>query len=99
MVDRCWFHYCKAIQRKARKLKLSKLLRTNRNAKIIQKSMMSLPLLPADRFEEGYESIKVFARKKNYSIALKPYSATFKGIGSIRLVHHQNSIFEDFRRP
>lgn len=25
---------------------------------------MSLPLLPADRFEEGYESIKDFARKK-----------------------------------
>lgn len=60
----CWFHYCKAIQKRSRRLKLKKLVEENENAGKIHKSIMSLPLLPVNQFNTGYQSIIRFARKK-----------------------------------
>lgn len=60
----CWFHYCKAINKRCRKLNMTKFLRNNSNAKRVQKALMSLPLLPADQIIEGYECIKKKARRK-----------------------------------
>lgn len=71
----CWFHYCQAIRKRCRKHNLTKLLKKNRSAKIIQKSIMSLPLLPAELIKEGYDCIKKFARKKRQ---FKRFNALFK---------------------
>lgn len=71
----CWFHFCRAIRKRCQKNNLTKLLRQKRNAQIIQKSMMSIPLLPAERIKEGYDSIKQFARKKKL---FQRFSAVFK---------------------
>lgn len=59
----CWFHFCRAIQRRVRKRRLFKLLKRNRKAKRIYKSLMSLPLLPEEHLVEGYNEIKKLARK------------------------------------
>lgn len=58
----CWYHYCSALLKKSRKLRMSYLINTNPDAKVILKSMMSLPLLSSDRFEEGYAYIKQMAK-------------------------------------
>lgn len=39
----------------------------NKNAKKLHKQLMTLPLLPANKFDEGYESIKRFAIKTKLS--------------------------------
>lgn len=59
----CFFHFCRAILKRCRKLGMVKFLRRNPTGKRIQKSIMSLPLLPADRIMEGYENIKNFTRE------------------------------------
>lgn len=71
----CWFHFCRAIRKRCRKHNLTKLLKKNHSAKIIQKSLMSLPLLPAERIKQGYDCIKKFGQKKRQS---KRFSAVFK---------------------
>lgn len=70
----CWFHYCKAINRRCRKHNMTKLLKKNSGAKKIKKALMSLPLLPEDKIIEGYESIKKLARKKRL---FKRFSSIF----------------------
>lgn len=60
----CWFHYVRAILRRCRKLGMVQLLKKNSNARVIQKNLMSLPLLPSVQIEEGYCFIKKFAQKK-----------------------------------
>lgn len=60
----CWFHFCRAITKRCKKHNLNKLLSTNGNSRIIQKSMMSLSLLPSTEIKNGYNCIKKFARKK-----------------------------------
>lgn len=60
----CWFHYDRAIQRYCRnRPKLRRVLRSNVNARIILKQLLSLPLLPSDKFSEGYDAIRTKARK------------------------------------
>lgn len=54
----CWFHYCKAIRKKSRALGLESLQKKNVNASMISKELMSLPLLPSEKFTEGFEQIK-----------------------------------------
>lgn len=62
-LNSCWFHYIRAIQRRCTKLGMRKLLRNNFNARTVQKQMSSLPLLPYDCIEEGFNIIKEFAKK------------------------------------
>lgn len=59
----CWFHYDRAIQRYCRvRPKLRRVLRFNSNARNILKQLLSLPLLPSDKFAEGYDAITRKAR-------------------------------------
>lgn len=75
----CWFHFCRAISKKSRKLGMSSFLKENRVARIIQKKLMSLPLLPANQIENGYKTIQKFARKRGLS---GRFSKLFKYFGS-----------------
>lgn len=60
----CWFHYDRAIQKYVRKRPtLRNLLKNNADAKAIFKQLLSLPLLPEDKFEEGYNAIREKARQ------------------------------------
>lgn len=59
----CWFHFCRAILKRARKLGMMKLLNRKPKAWIIIRSLMSLALLTADRINEGYKAIKCYANK------------------------------------
>lgn len=70
----CWFHFCKAINKRCRKLNMTKLLKKNSNARKIKKALMSLPLLPEDKIIEGYKTIVKIARKKGL---FKHYSSLF----------------------
>lgn len=74
-INGCWIHYCRAVQRKCRRLGFSKIIKQNGNARVMQKAVMSLPLLPSDRFLEGYKTIKTFASKKRL---LKRFGSFFK---------------------
>lgn len=56
----CWFHLARAVERRYRKLGLSRL----KGGKIIKRMLMSLPLLPADEIEEGFESVIKYSKKK-----------------------------------
>lgn len=60
----CWFHLIRAVIRRANKSGMKHLLMYNDNAKIIMKGLISIPLLPAHRIQEGYECILQFTRKK-----------------------------------
>lgn len=63
----CWFHFSKAILKRCRRLGLSKLIKKNENARVVQKFITSLPLLPPHLFNEGYSCVKSFAAKKRLS--------------------------------
>lgn len=90
----CWFHYCKAINKRYRKLNMAKLLRNNANAKRVQKALMSLPLLPVEQIIEGYECIKKMARRKKL---VKSFTYLFKYFESYWLKQVRNSYrFADF---
>lgn len=73
----CFFHFCQAILRRCRKLGMVRFLKNSENGRRIQKSLMSLPLLPADSIQEGYESIKHFTRENNLWSNFSPLFAYF----------------------
>lgn len=54
----CWFHYCAAIRKKNNELGLRTLIRSNSDAKFVEKSIMSLPLLSPKDILVGFEYIK-----------------------------------------
>lgn len=59
----CWYHYSSALRKKILKLGLHQLFKSNENARKIKKMMMSLPLLPAEHFAEGYQHVQNQARE------------------------------------
>lgn len=60
----CWYHYCAAIRRKVLGLNLYRLIVDSVSAKSIYRKMLSLPLLPSELIQEGYELIKQEAYDK-----------------------------------
>lgn len=55
----CWYHYCASISRKiAKKRQLTAVISENPGASLIRKQIMNLPLLPEDKFYEGYKYIQ-----------------------------------------
>lgn len=54
----CWFHFCNALRKKGHALGMHALTRKCPNAKMIMKMLMSLPLLPPQNFQDGYDQIK-----------------------------------------
>lgn len=73
----CWFHYCKAIRQKNNELGLRTLIRNNPNARFVEKSIMSLPLLPSKDILIGFEYIKNSVHGE-LSKHLEPFLSYFK---------------------
>lgn len=67
----CWYHYCVKVRERFAKLRLKSLLKEDQNARFIKMALMHLPLLPAERFHEGYAYIKRFTQDSGLSNALK----------------------------
>lgn len=61
----CWFHFCRSILRKSVKLGMKKLIKKNRRAKVVRKALMCIPLLPADKLQDGFDCILEYARSRN----------------------------------
>lgn len=59
----CWYHFCAALRKKCYKLGLHSILKSNFDAEKLYQQLMSLPLLPAENFIEGYSYIKKRARE------------------------------------
>lgn len=75
----CWFHLCRALWRRACKLGMSrKYLQKNSDAMQILKRLMCLPLVPANRIDEGFRTIKSFARKKKLSTRYSKFFVYFE---------------------
>lgn len=75
----CWFHYCRAILRRCRKLGMDALVKKSKNAKAIKRQLAALPLLPKNQISEGFEAIKKFSAKKRLS---KKFDPLFKYVQS-----------------
>lgn len=73
----CWYHYCSALLKRSRKLGMSYLIRTNADAKVILKSMMSLPLLSSNQFEQGYFHIKQMAEVSDLTNEFRGFFSYF----------------------
>lgn len=54
----CWYHYCVKPRERFGKRSLNSLIKNNVNAMLIKQELMSLPLLPPEKFTEGYDHIK-----------------------------------------
>lgn len=59
----CWYHYCAAIRKKLISLGLRHELKKNAKARITKQMIMSLPLLPNEKFDEGYAYIKSLTKE------------------------------------
>lgn len=59
----CWFHYCRAIKRKATSLGLFIFIRDDKKANRIYYKMLMLPLLPSQQFMEAYNIVKQEANR------------------------------------
>lgn len=53
----CWYHYCAKIRQRFANLGLSTWLKNNPDARLVKNMLFSLPLLPAEKFNEGYAYI------------------------------------------
>lgn len=66
-ISGCWFHYCRGIMKRCRKLGMTKLLKENNDAKTIKRQLNALPLLPEKQILPGFNIIKKLAAKKKMS--------------------------------
>lgn len=62
----CWYHFSAALRKRLIKEGLFQLIKIDEDAAAIKKMMMSLPLLPANNFDEGYKHIKKIASRNKY---------------------------------
>lgn len=74
----CWYHLCRAVNRRANKTGLAKILMTNDKAKAITSGLMKLPLLPTDKIEEGFACVQQFARKNKLQKRFSPLLEYFE---------------------
>ncbi|KAK3907976.1 NAD(P)H-quinone oxidoreductase subunit J, chloroplastic [Frankliniella fusca] len=72
-VEGCLYHYVVRLRKRAKKLRLSALLKRNAVANSIVRSCNALPLLPHYRFEEGLATIKRRARRAGLQIQLAQF--------------------------
>lgn len=73
----CWYHYCARLRQRFAILGLKSLLKSNANAGLIKKEFMSLPLLPAEKFTEGFEHIKRITKDFGLSEQFKSFFEYF----------------------
>lgn len=60
----CWFHLKRAVNKKCVYFGLKKCLQNNANARTLKSMLVNVPLLPENRIQEGYASIKQYALDK-----------------------------------
>jgi hypothetical protein len=53
----CFFHFCQSIYRKVNTIGFSETYKTNDNFKLWVRGLMSLALVPLDRFDEAFRNI------------------------------------------
>lgn len=94
----CWFHFCAALDRNALRLGLYPLLKRDPFARFILKSLKNLPLLPEDRFVEGYAHIKTVAAENNLTRSFKQYFAYFEfyWLAQVIIFSTQQAVFRFF---
>lgn len=73
----CWYHYSAALRKKMLKLGLSKLFKDFDDAKTIKKMMMALPLLPPEKFDEGFQYVKKKAKALDLHNEFKDFFVYF----------------------
>lgn len=73
----CWYHYCASVRRRFAVLGLNSLLKKNAGARLVKKEIQSLPLLPADKFDEGVEHIMSETQQFGLSNDLRGFFAYF----------------------
>lgn len=89
----CWFHFCRAILKRSIKLGMKKLIKRNERARAIRKALMSIPLLPAEKIEEGFKCIVKYAKTRKL---FKRFSRLFVYFRSYWL-ENQVGFFLNFR--
>ncbi|KAK3933185.1 30S ribosomal protein S2 [Frankliniella fusca] len=72
-VEGCLFHYVVRLRKKAKKLRLTTLLKRNHAANSIVRSCNAVPLLPHNRIEEGLATLKLKARRAGLGRHLQPF--------------------------
>lgn len=63
----CWFHYSSAVRKKCNEFGLRSILLKNPEAKLFEKAIMSLPLLPSADLLDGYGHIKRMIERSEFS--------------------------------
>lgn len=74
----CWYHFMAALRRKFRSLHMLRLIADDENANKIYRKLLSLPLLPSDSIENGYDEIKIEARKRNLHKEFRRFFSYFE---------------------
>lgn len=75
----CWYHFCAAIRKKCLMLGLHSILKYEADARLIKFQITSLPLLPPESFEEGYEYIKNMAKDFDLFSTFQALFSYFEG--------------------
>lgn len=95
----CWYHYSAALRKKMLKLGLHKLFKDSKDARCIKKMMLSLPLLPGDKFTEGYDYVQNQAQKWGLSKNFIEFFEYFKYWENMVIICNGYKNFADFRFP
>lgn len=74
----CWYHYCAAIRRKSMSHNLRGLIKENDKAIFIHRQMLSIPLLPSESIEDGYNIVKQNAVDYNLQKGFEPIFEYFE---------------------
>lgn len=87
IIKGCWFHFCRAINKRYLKLGLNRI--KNKHSRRICRMLMSIPLLPPHLIHEGFEAINKFARKHRL---FKRFASLFSYIqrywlGQVKFIH------------
>lgn len=78
-VNGCWYHYEASLRRKFRSLHMLRIIADDDDANKLYRKLLSLPLLPAEYIETGYELIKIEANKKALNKCFKRFFSYFEG--------------------
>lgn len=74
----CWYHYCAALRRNALRLGLYDLLKNDWNARRSYRKLLNLPLLPFNKFIEGFKHIEQETRNFKLHKEFKKFFTYFK---------------------
>lgn len=73
----CWYHYCAAIRRRLMTLSMYRVISDDSAGAMIYRMFLSLPLLPRERILDGFEFIKLKARKAGLFNTFKAFFKYF----------------------